>query len=455
MIERRGRLALAAIAGALACVPASTAAATTKTETFAYTGATQTWTVPPGITEATFDLYGAQGDGAIFGPTFAPGLGGRATATIAVDPGASIQINVGGRSSDSLGGFNGGGGGSYQRGGGGGGTDIRIGGTTLANRALIAGGGGGAGNLSCPFPSAGGDGGGMSGLDGGVGCGSVFFPGKGGTQGAGGLSAPPATDGILGVGGSGFNEGGGGGGGLYGGGGGYFGGGGGGGSGYCPEPACTGFETGVRSGHGLATVSYELDPAPKTTITSGPGGAVSSARASFAFESDQPDSTFECSLDGAAFSPCTSPQAYAALGDGEHAFAVRATNVQQTTEQTPATRKFRVDTSASGTVSAKSKQRQSKGKVVVKVEVSATKEPLRADGKGKISLGRKGFGLAPQSAKIAAGQAETLKLRPKQGQDRILRTLAEGTSVKAELQVKLTDPLGNTALEKPRVKLTG
>ncbi len=30
-------------------------------ETFAYTGAAQTWTVPAGVTEATFEVYGAQG----------------------------------------------------------------------------------------------------------------------------------------------------------------------------------------------------------------------------------------------------------------------------------------------------------------------------------------------------------------------------------------------------------
>ena len=42
---------------------ASAAPASATTETFNYTGAAQTWTVPAGVTEATFDLYGAQGDG--------------------------------------------------------------------------------------------------------------------------------------------------------------------------------------------------------------------------------------------------------------------------------------------------------------------------------------------------------------------------------------------------------
>ena len=77
MIERRGWLASVVIACGLAFVLPATAAAATKT--FAYTGAAQTWTVPTGVTEATFDLYGAQGGG--FGATTAPGLGGRARAT--------------------------------------------------------------------------------------------------------------------------------------------------------------------------------------------------------------------------------------------------------------------------------------------------------------------------------------------------------------------------------------
>ena len=34
---------------------------TATTETFNYTGAAQTWTVPAGVTTATFDVYGAEG----------------------------------------------------------------------------------------------------------------------------------------------------------------------------------------------------------------------------------------------------------------------------------------------------------------------------------------------------------------------------------------------------------
>src|SRR5436309_2262682 len=132
--------------------------AAATTETFVYTGAAQTWTVPAGVSEATVDLYGAQGGG---GPAlFPPGLGGRATATIGVTPGGSIQVNVGGQGSPigsgGSGGFNGGGtatgSGPFPGGGGGGASDIRGGGTTLTSRVLVAGGGGGSGNNYCGVP---------------------------------------------------------------------------------------------------------------------------------------------------------------------------------------------------------------------------------------------------------------------------------------------------------------
>src|SRR5918994_7309686 len=85
--------------------------------TFSYTGAAQSWTVPEGVTQATFDVYGAGGGGAStrsFG-----GRGGEAKATISVTPGETLQVNVGGRGGEGVkgtditipggaGGFNGG-----------------------------------------------------------------------------------------------------------------------------------------------------------------------------------------------------------------------------------------------------------------------------------------------------------------------------------------------------------
>jgi hypothetical protein len=85
---------------------------------------------------------------------------------------------------------------------------------------------------------------------------------------------------------------------------------------------------------------------PETTINSGPTGAVNSASANFTFSSSKPNSTFECALDGAGYSPCASPQTYAGLSDGPHAFEVRATDASGNTDPTSAKRSWTIDTLA-------------------------------------------------------------------------------------------------------------
>jgi hypothetical protein len=142
---------------------------------------TSTWTVPEGVTQATFDVLGAQGgNGSIpaggGGGTGAErGRGGEATATFFhLVPSSHFQINVGTPGSDTgQGGTNGGGDGATN-GGGGGASDVRVdpdndGNFALADRIIVAGGGGGyyggggggAGN-SDPLSACGGGGGGGS-----------------------------------------------------------------------------------------------------------------------------------------------------------------------------------------------------------------------------------------------------------------------------------------------------
>jgi Tol biopolymer transport system component len=66
-------------------------------------------------------------------------------------------------------------------------------------------------------------------------------------------------------------------------------------------------------------------PDPRVVVDSGPSGATASTDASFAFHSpDGQGIYFECSLDGAAWQPCTSPQTYSGLAQGQHRFRVRA-----------------------------------------------------------------------------------------------------------------------------------
>jgi gliding motility-associated-like protein len=240
------------------------------TESFGFTGAVQTWVVPPGVTSIDVDAQGAQGGNG--GPTTPGGngiggAGGRVQATLDVTPGETLYIYIGGQGQSAVlntptGGFNGGGGtqatsdDGRRPGAGGGATDIRIGGTALANRVLVAGGGGGSGGWQT---TAGGAGGGLVGQDGQT-IWVAGFQGLGGSQVAGGAGGGSAQDGSLGQGGRGLggsHGGGGGGGGYYGGGGGRVDAGGG-GSSYTDGAIATNVihTQGFQTGNGDLSITY-------------------------------------------------------------------------------------------------------------------------------------------------------------------------------------------------------
>lgn len=87
---------------------------------------------------------------------------------------------------------------------------------------------------------------------------------------------------------------------------------------------------------------------PETTITGKPPAITREASASFAFSGEDAQApasalTFECSLDGAAWGACTSPQGYSGLSDGLHSFAVRAADDLGNVDATPAAYGWLVD----------------------------------------------------------------------------------------------------------------
>ena len=96
------------------------------------------------------------------------------------------------------------------------------------------------------------------------------------------------------------------------------------------------------------TITVPAPPAqpvpPETTLTQAPKKKVVTHRrratVTFAFSSAA-GATFECSLDGAAFKPCTSPTR-AKVGKGRHTFAVRAVSSAGTVDPTPASVTFKV-----------------------------------------------------------------------------------------------------------------
>ena len=306
--ERRRRAATRVLA-CLAVVPfaalalslvsaAPASAAGNGSQTFGYTGSSQTYTVPPGVSQIAVTGVGAPGgsglEGLFGGGGAAGGVGSTATAQVPVTPGETLTVDVGGHGGNgadintgagggigSGGGTNGGPGGHGGTGGSGGGGGGGGGATTLYDASgkllLVAGGGGGGGGGGAVIgynggaggtggPQAGGGGTGGSGLD----AGSGGSPQGGGRLlGQNGSGSPGSTSsGGGGGGGGGYTGGGGGGAGASGGGGG---GGGAAGSSYVEASAIgtPSFGTAGTLANGEVIISWS-PPATTTTISASP-----------------------------------------------------------------------------------------------------------------------------------------------------------------------------------------
>ncbi|HEY3312200.1 MAG TPA: Ig-like domain-containing protein [Anaerolineales bacterium] len=94
-----------------------------------------------------------------------------------------------------------------------------------------------------------------------------------------------------------------------------------------------------------APVNVTLDhTAPDTSITSGPAAQANTNSASFVFAASEANVSFACSLDGAAFSACSSPAGFTGLLDGAHTFRVFATDLAGNADATPAAWNWTSDT---------------------------------------------------------------------------------------------------------------
>jgi hypothetical protein len=132
---------------------------------------------------------------------------------------------------------------------------------------------------------------------------------------------------------------------------------------------------------------------PETTILSKPPDPSSSASASFAYESNEAGSSFECSLDGAGFSACpTAGVSYSGLANGPHAFRVRAIDTSGNADPTPAGYSFNVAAAPSnppppaptpaGTRSAQAPQTTIVAKPAARTGDRTPSFRFRADGAG-------------------------------------------------------------------------
>lgn len=246
------------------------------TDTYSYTGSTQTFTVPTGVTSVSVKVWGAGGAGSLYtgaGYAGSGGSGALVKGTIAVTPGQTLTIVVGGGgrlsvTAASAGGYGGGGASGGAYGGSGGGYSGIFSSATLSQANALAIAGGGAGGGYYYQTTYGGAGGATTGSAGGN-VTTTYTGGGGGTVSAGGAGGRfnntvrgSAGTALTGGGGAVYAVGGGGGGGgYYGGGGGYgaaatsayYSSGGGGGSSYLGSMTTTTNTAGTISATAVAT----------------------------------------------------------------------------------------------------------------------------------------------------------------------------------------------------------
>jgi hypothetical protein len=168
-----------------------------QTETFTYTGSTQTFTIPQGASSVTFKVWGAAGGSSQpnYG-TYYGGAGGYSQGTLSVSGGESLNIIVGeggiraevngSQSAFGGGGLSGGDATDTRRGAGGGGySGVFLGSVNQSNALIIGGGGGGT---TWSWGGDAGSGGYPEGLMGGYySSDGPDSPGRGGTQTSGGI----------------------------------------------------------------------------------------------------------------------------------------------------------------------------------------------------------------------------------------------------------------------------
>ncbi|HEY6594981.1 MAG TPA: proprotein convertase P-domain-containing protein, partial [Asanoa sp.] len=110
-------------------------------------------------------------------------------------------------------------------------------------------------------------------------------------------------------------------------------------------------DTGSLLGWSMIIRTAQCDPnvnAPDTQIQAAPPSLVGSRHASFQFGSPRPNAQFQCRLDGGDFTPCSSPQEFGDLQEGDHTFEVRAYDQYGNVDGSPAIYTWTVDVTAPG-----------------------------------------------------------------------------------------------------------
>ncbi len=118
---------------------------------------------------------------------------------------------------------------------------------------------------------------------------------------------------------------------------------------------------GLRDGSGLIDArpdfrTFTLENfIPETTIDAGPAGPTNDTTPAFRFSANEPAKGYSCRIDSVLeqdFVPCSTPFTTRPLTEGPHTLEVRATDVADKTDLTPARRDFTVDLTLPDTFAA-------------------------------------------------------------------------------------------------------
>jgi DNA-binding beta-propeller fold protein YncE len=231
-----------------------------------------------------------------------------------------------------------------------------------------------------------------------------------------------------------------------------------------------------RTSSAPATRSFTVvdSTPPDTSITGGPIGENTSTEASFTFTSDDATASFECSFDNAAFEACTSPRGYTGLALGDHTFRVRAVDTSGNADPTPASRAFAVvetvipptcetdpslcpDKKVDATVTFAKVQKQKRGKIDIKVKVTA-REAVDLKITGSVKKGKVKAGLKPVTRALKPRSSPyVIHVRAKSARAgrRIAAALLGGKRAAPKLLMVLTDGNANRLVSKPKIRIVG
>jgi hypothetical protein len=156
----------------------------------------------------------------------------------------------------------------------------------------------------------------------------------------------------------------------------------------------------------------ELDFRPDTRIDAGPPSLTRDATPSFSFGATKQGSTFECSLDGAAFGACPSEHTLARLRDGAHTLSVRSRDMLGALDLTPAERAFSIDATRPRITRARV---SAGGRLGFRLSEKATVR-IALRGSKKVRSVRSGAALSPRILKaLARGGRVTLTATDRAG----------------------------------------